>query len=202
MSSGTAAGPAGEERRGLTDEEIEGTWVGTAPTLNGQIVLREYDPRWPRLYAREAERITRLLGGRVLRLEHVGSTSVPGLAAKPIIDILLVVADPADEPGYVPALAAAGYRLVIREPDWHEHRAFKGPDTDINLHVHGPGSPEITRMLLFRDWLRASGADRALYEATKRELAQRTWKYVQNYADAKSAVVDGIIARAQAAARG
>ena len=87
-------------------------------------------------------------------LEHAGSTSVPGLAAKPRIDIMLAVPDSADEPSYVPALEAAGYVLRIREPDWYEHRVFKGPDTDVNLHVFSAGCPEIARMLLFRDWLR------------------------------------------------
>jgi GrpB-like predicted nucleotidyltransferase (UPF0157 family) len=190
------AGPDPLPRGESTEEEIQRAWVDGAPVHDAPIVLAPYDPRWPSLYAREAERITSLLGGRVLRLEHVGSTSVPGLAAKPIIDILLVVADPGDEGSYLPALEAAGYRLVIREPDWHEHRALKGPDTNINLHVHGPGSPETGRMLSFRDRLRASDADRRLYEDTKRELAARTWKYVQNYADAKSLVVEEIMGRA------
>ncbi|MEU4745629.1 GrpB family protein [Actinosynnema sp. NPDC023658] len=129
-------------------------------------------------------------------LEHVGSTSVPGLAAKPIVDMLLVVPDPAEESRYVAPLEAAGYRLVIREPEWHEHRALKGPDTNINLHVHPPSSPEIARMLAFRDRLRSDEADRVLYERTKRELAARTWTYIQEYADAKSAVVDDIMSRA------
>src|SRR6185503_17471334 len=97
------------------------------------------------------ERIRALLGEHVLRLEHVGSTSVAGLAAKPIVDIVLAVADSADEPAYVPALERGGCRLVIREPTWHEHRVCKGPDTDVNLHVSTAGSPEVTRMTAFRD---------------------------------------------------
>src|SRR5205823_5394602 len=134
---------------------------------------------------------------RVLLIEHVGSTSVPGLAAKPRIDTLLVVAASADEPAYVPALEAAGYVLHIREPDWYEHREFKGPDTDVNLHVFSPGCPEIERMLLFRDWLCSNAADRQLYERTKRELARLDWKYTQNYADAKTTVVEEILVRAR-----
>jgi GrpB-like predicted nucleotidyltransferase (UPF0157 family) len=137
------------------------------------------------------------LGDRVLLLEHVGSTSVPGLAAKPRIDMLLVVADSTDEAAYVPALEAAGYVLHIREPDWYEHRMFKGPDTAVNLHVFSPGCPEIERMLLFRDWLRGNASDRRLYERTKRELARREWAYGQHYADAKAPVVEEIIARAR-----
>jgi GrpB-like predicted nucleotidyltransferase (UPF0157 family) len=163
----------------------------------GQILIVDYDPEWPRLFEREAERIEAALGERVLLIEHVGSTSVPGLAAKPRIDVLLVVEDSADEPAYVPALEAAAYVLRIREPDWYEHRMFNGPDTDINLHVFSPGCPEIERMLLFRNWLRSNAADRRLYERTKRELARKDWKYVQNYADAKTAVVEEILARAR-----
>src|SRR5262249_31921749 len=139
------------------------------------------------------------LGGRVLLLEHVGSTSVPGLAAKPRIDILLVVADSSDEPSYVPPLEATGYRLHIREPNWYEHRVFKGPDTDVNLHVFSPQCVEITRMLGFRDWLRTHDDDRQLYERTKRELARMDWTYTQNYADAKTTVVEEILGRALAA---
>jgi GrpB-like predicted nucleotidyltransferase (UPF0157 family) len=111
--------------------------------------------------------------------------------------MLLVVADSADERAYVPALEAAGYTLCIREPDWYQHRVFKGPDTNINLHVLSAGCPEIERILVFRDWLRANRSDRELYERTKRELARRDWRYVQNYADAKTAVIEEIIARAR-----
>jgi GrpB-like predicted nucleotidyltransferase (UPF0157 family) len=121
--------------------------------------------------------------------------------AKPIIDILLVVANSADEPSYVPALEAAGYVLRIREPDWHEHRLFKGPDTNINLHVFTQGSREIRRTLLLRDWLRTNKTDRELYARTKRDLASKKWKYVQNYADAKSEVVEAILERAEASGR-
>ena len=131
-------------------------------------------------------------------VEHTGSTSVPGLAAKPIIDITLAVPDSGDEKSYVPALEAAGYVLRIREPDWFEHRVFKGPDTNVNLHVFSDGCAEIDRMVRFRDWLRTDQADRELYERTKRELAAREWTYVQDYADAKTLVVEEIVARALA----
>lgn len=170
-------------------------WVSEPPRHDRPVRLDPYDPGWPALFEREAGRIRALLGDRVLQLEHVGSTSVPGLAAKPVIDMLLIVADPADEDGYVPPLVAAGYRLVIREPDWHEHRLLKGPGTDINLHVLGPGSPEADRTLRFRDRLRSDAADRELYERVKRELAARDWAYIQQYADAKSDVVEEILRR-------
>ena len=186
----------------LTEEQIRAAWVVERPRLDGPITLAEHDPAWPGLFEREAARIRAALGDRVVMLEHTGSTSVPGLAAKPIVDMILVVADPADEPTYVPDLEAAGYSLVIREPDWNQHRMFKGPDTDVNLHVHGPASPEIGRQLAFRDWLRSHDDARELYERTKRELAARHWDYVQNYADAKGAVIEPIIERALAARRG
>ncbi len=181
----------------LTEEQLRVAHVGELLPLVGRIYIADYDPEWPRLFAREAERVLVALGDRVLLLEHVGSTSVPGLAAKPRIDMLLVVANSADEPAYAPALEAAAYLLHIREPDWYEHRLFKGPATDINLHVFSQGCPEIARMLLFRDWLRGHEADRRLYERTKRDLASRNWKYTQNYADAKTTVVEEILARAR-----
>ena len=135
----------------------------------------------------------------MVRLEHAGSTSVPTLPAKPIIDIALEVPDSTDEAAYVPDLEEAGYVLRIREPDWFEHRLFKGPDTNVNLHVFSASCEETDRMLLFRDWLRTNAADRERYASPKRELAERDWKYMQQYADAKTAVVLAIMARAEAA---
>jgi GrpB-like predicted nucleotidyltransferase (UPF0157 family) len=163
--------------------------------LNSQIYLAPYDSEWPRLFEREAARIRTALGDRALMVEHVGSTSIPGLAAKPKIDIDLCVADTTDEQTYLPDMEAAGYVLHIREHDWHEHRFFKGPDTDVNLHTFTIGCLEIERMLRFRDHLRADPADRQLYENKKRELAARTWKYTQDYADAKTSIVEEIISR-------
>ena len=163
------------------------------------IVLVDYDPRWPKLFAWEAERIRLLLGSRALRIEHVGSTAVPELAAKPVIDVLLEVAKSADEAAYVPALESGGYVLHIREPNWHEHRMFKAPDRESNLHVFSRACPQSERMLTFRDWLRSNAADRELYMRTKLALTQKEWKDVQDYADAKTAVVEEIIARARLA---
>jgi GrpB-like predicted nucleotidyltransferase (UPF0157 family) len=180
------------------DVEIRAARVGElGPTrADGPIHLAEYDPKWPGLYDREAARIRSTLGDQVVRLEHVGSTSIPGLAAKPVIDIVLVVPDSADEGAYVTPLVAAGYVLRIREPGWFEHRVLNGPDTKMNLHVFSEGCPEIERMLLFRDRLRAHDDERRRYEEAKRDLAARHWTYVQHYADAKGEVVEAIIARA------
>jgi len=181
----------------MTEVEIKAATIGAPALLNQPILIVEYDPAWPQLFEREAARIQSALGHRILAIEHVGSTSVPGLAAKPRIDILLVVSNSADERAYIPLLEAAGYVLRIREPDWNEHRMLNGPDTDVNLHVFSQSCPEIEQMLLFRNWLRCNAEDRQLYEHTKRNLARQSWKYVQNYADAKSGVVREILARAQ-----
>jgi GrpB-like predicted nucleotidyltransferase (UPF0157 family) len=188
------ASPGG--RPPSSEEDIRAYTIGELKPHAAPITLVDYDPAWPRLFEREDQRIRAALGNRVVRLEHTGSTSVPGLAAKPCIDMTLVVPDSSDESSYAPDLEASGYRLTIREPDWYEHRVFKGPDTNVNLHVFSPGSPEIERMVGFRDWLRTHDKDRELYERTKRELAAQEWQYVQHYADAKTVVVEQIIARA------
>ena len=180
-----------------TDEQILAAHIDHSVPQYVPIQIVAYDSEWPQLYEREAERIRSILGDHILLLEHVGSTSVPGLAAKPKIDMLLVVANSAEETSYVPALEAAGYTLHIREPEWYEHRLFKGPGTGINLHVLSQGCTEIDRMLLFRNWLRSNESDRLLYERTKRELARNNWKYTQNYADAKTSIVEEILARAR-----
>jgi len=181
---------------GPSDEEIETAVIG-GPTVHDRTIdLAEYDPAWPELFSGEAARIRKVLGPAVLAVEHVGSTAVPGLAAKPIIDIVLTVRDSSDEASYVSALEAAGYVLRIRESEWFEHRLLKGLDIDVNVHVFSAGCAEIDRMLSFRDHLRRDDGDRRLYEETKRELASRRWKYVQHYANAKSRVVEQILARA------
>jgi GrpB-like predicted nucleotidyltransferase (UPF0157 family) len=179
-----------------SEEQLLAAQVGGSSPSSGPVVLVDYDPEWPRLFEREEARIRDALGDTALRIEHTGSTSVPLLAAKPIVDIVLVVADSADEPAYVPALEAAGYVLRIREPEWFEHRLLKDTNPSVNLHVFSAGCVEVERMLRFRDHLRREAGDRALYERTKRDLALREWKYVQHYADAKTGVVEEILARA------
>jgi GrpB-like predicted nucleotidyltransferase (UPF0157 family) len=197
MSKPTGSTP----REPTSEEQLRAVTVGVPTRLTGKIVLVDYDPEWPRRFAGEASKIRGALGARALRVEHVGSTSVPGLAAKPILDILLAVADSADEATYIPDLEATGYVLRFREPEWFEHRTLKGAEPDVNLHVFSSGCLEVERMLLFRDWLRANDTDRELYERTKRELAQRDWAYMQHYADAKTEAVETILARAAADGR-
>jgi GrpB-like predicted nucleotidyltransferase (UPF0157 family) len=182
--------------------ELAEVVIGDLQPLTQRIEISEYDPEWPALYAREEARIRAALGERVVRVEHAGSTSVPALPAKALIDIVLEVRDTTDEPSYVPDLEAAGYVLRIREPDWYEHRLFKGPDTNVNVHTFSAGCEEVDRMLLFRDWLRTSAEDRERYASAKRELAAQDWAYVQQYADAKTAIVQEILARARSAELG
>jgi GrpB-like predicted nucleotidyltransferase (UPF0157 family) len=189
------------QRTALSEEYLRAATVGDLTPLAAPILLVEYDPQWPERFQQEAQLIRTVLGRHALRVEHVGSTSIPGLTAKPIVDIILVVADSRDEKGYAPALEKAGYQLRIREPAWHEHRMFKGANNEVNLHVFSTGCPEIDRMLDFRDWLRANEEDRELYARTKRTLAQEEWKYTQNYADAKTAVIEQILSKAARAAR-
>jgi GrpB-like predicted nucleotidyltransferase (UPF0157 family) len=162
----------------------------------GDIVLVDYDAEWPLHFERERNRIVTALGDQARAVDHVGSTSVPGLAAKPIIDICLTVDDSSDESAYVPALEQAGFELRIREPGWFEHRLLRTPDRDVHLHVFTVGCGEVTRMLAFRDHLRTDDADRELYESAKRDLARRDWPTGQHYADAKTEVVTAIMTRA------
>jgi len=171
--------------------------VGEPETV--EVFVVDYDPEWPRRFELERAKITAALGERALAVEHIGSTSVPGLAAKPIIDICLVVADSSDEASYVPDLLAAGYELRVREPDFHEHRMLRTSAHDVHVHVFTLGSVEISRYLIFRDWLRMDNADRDLYASTKRVLARQDWPTMQHYAEAKSKVVEAILGRARGA---
>ena len=188
----------------MTADRPEGR-LDDVPPFSVPVVLVDPDPGWPALFAQDRAAVDAALGSLALSVEHVGSTSVPGLPAKPVIDILLLVPDSADEDGYVPPLEAIGYTLRVREPRWLEHRVLyrrvaEGDPHNVNLHVLSPGlgDDEIARMRMFRDWLRANPEDRALYAATKRELATRRWRFVQDYADAKTDVVRAILARAGA----
>ena len=180
----------------LSDEYIQKVIVNGNVEHNQTIQLNPYDEKWPALFEREKERILKILKDKALMIEHIGSTSVSGLMAKPIIDILLVVEDVGKEDDYMDDLCRHGYILRVREPDFENHHMFKGPDTDIHLHVFSKGSKEIEKYLLFRNYLRLHDDARELYENTKKELAKKTWKYVQNYADAKSEVVQKILSDA------
>jgi GrpB-like predicted nucleotidyltransferase (UPF0157 family) len=188
---------ADEKSQLAREEYLRQVTLGELEVLDGPIVLADPDSGWPAQYEELALRIREALGNLAIVLEHVGSTSVPGLAAKPVIDIVLAVPDSTDEASYVAPLAARGFELRIREPDWFEHRLLRsttGPAA--NVHVFSAGCEEIDRLVTFRDWLRAHDDDRKVYEGAKRALAARTWRHRQHYADAKSDVIRGILARA------
>lgn len=183
-------------------------WVKPSP--RAEIAVVDHDPAWAAQYEALAVAIRGALGKGVLALQHIGSTSVPGLVAKPVIDIDLVVADPRDEDAYRPALAEAGYDLVIREPGWYEHRAFRHQDPDgtqqlplSNLHVFGPHCPEVARHRVFREWLTANPEDRERYAEAKRLAAAASnanAESVMEYNVRKQAVIHEIYRRAFAAA--
>jgi GrpB-like predicted nucleotidyltransferase (UPF0157 family) len=159
-----------------------------------RITLSDPDPSWPLVFDAEAVKIRTALGNRARLLEHVGSTAVPGLAAKPVVDIVLTVDDITDEESYLPPLEAIGYRIHLREPDWHQHRLLKRDSPTVNLHVFPVDSPEVGRMVAFRDRLRSDPAARSRYQELKRDLSDREWDTVQAYADAKSPFIEGILA--------
>lgn len=178
----------------LSESQHRAALIGGMHQLTQPIHIVDYHFNWLDLFLQEAKYIRQILGSTILALDHIGSMAVSGLVAKPIIDIDLSVADSADELSYLPFLEAAGYQLIIREPDWHQHRMLKGSDTDINLHVWTIGSLVAQRHLLFRNWLRANADDRLRYSQLKRALADQGFKYMSEYNDAKSALIHEIFA--------
>jgi GrpB-like predicted nucleotidyltransferase (UPF0157 family)/predicted ester cyclase len=158
------------------------------------IAIVDYDAAWPSRFEIERARIAAALGAAALDIHHIGSTSVPGLAAKPIIDICLVVDDIEDDEAFGPALEAEGYPLRVREPD---HRMFRTPARDVHVHVYERGSKEIVDYLDLRDWLRQDADGRERYASVKRELAARSWRDMNEYAEAKSPVVSDTLRRAR-----
>jgi GrpB-like predicted nucleotidyltransferase (UPF0157 family) len=168
----------------------EDPWVSGAPPEEA-IEIAAYSPVWPGLFEAGKASIGQALAGAALHIEHIGSTAVPGLAAKPVIDIDLIVEDPTREEAYVPALAAIGYVLTVRERTWYEHRMLRHNRPRINLHVFGPACAEHARHILFRDWLRAHPGDRARYEQVKQK-ARIGVTNVEAYNRNKQAVIRDI----------
>ncbi len=175
------------------EDPLAGVLLGGRERVD--IVLAEHDPAWAERYRVLRERILAALGPAALRVEHIGSTSVPGLAAKPIVDVLVTVADVEDEPAFVPPLERAGFVLRVREP---EHRMLRTPGRDVHVHVYEPAHPAVDAYLDLRDWLRVDAADRDLYARTKRRLAAQEWADMNAYADAKTEVVQAVLERARA----
>jgi len=182
-----------------TPEQNAVALVGPRPARWDHIVIEDYDPDWPDRFEAASALIRDVLGDQIIAIEHVGSTSVPGLPAKPVIDIDLLIADTGDESGYVPPLVAVGYWLVLREPWWYGHRMLVSPAEDAHLHVWPRDAPEPVRHRLFRDWLRTHPEDRDLYAAAKRRLARETVERPGAYNLAKNDVIDDIYGRIFAA---
>lgn len=159
-----------------------------------EVSLQGYDDRWQDVYLLHRRRIEAALAPRRVRIQHIGSTSVPGLAAKPIVDIVVAVEDITAEEDYLDPLLAAGYQLRVREPG---HRLVRTPARDLHVHLYQQGDPAVDEYLLLRDHLRTDSADRALYEATKKALLDRPWNDMNDYADAKTDVIEAIKARAR-----
>lgn len=173
-------------------------WVGDHRP-RGDVEVVDPDPGWLRTAETLMNRVRDALGVRVLGLQHVGSTAVPGLPAKPVVDLDLTVADPAAEASYLPELERAGFVLVVREPWWQEHRCLVHEAPRCNLHVFGPGAAEPVRHRIFRDWLLEHAEERDRYAAAKRDAAaaaRAAGEHTMQYNHRKQAVVREIYDRA------
>lgn len=177
-----------EDRDAYLDEVLIG---GREPAA---ITLVDYDEQWSRRFKEAAERIRRVLGKEALSIEHIGSTSVPGLVAKPIIDVLVTVTELMAEGTYIPALESTGFVLRVNEAG---HWMLRTPVRDVHVHVYEPDRPEVLDHLALRDWLRVDADDRMLYAETKQRLAQYQWTDMNDYADAKTPVIREILTRAR-----
>lgn len=165
------------------------------------VEIHDCDDQWPSIFEQNPRRIREALGDGALRIEHMGSTSVPGLSATAVIDILVVVANPGDEAGYLPALKEAGYELRVREPECDEHRNLRSPARDVHIHVLPPQSREIDRYLSLRSQLRANAGARSADEQVSRTPGKCEWDDMNDYADAKTDTVEAIIAKGTRAFR-
>ncbi len=178
------------------DSVLESILIGGLEPL--RVELHAHDPVWAVTYERHDAAIRGALGATALNVEHIGSTSIPGMVAKPVVDVLLTVPDVDAEQQYVPALANVGFTLRARLPG---HRMLRTAAHDVNLHVLRPGDQQVQDYLDLRDWLRQDADDRALYAATKKLLAQQEWPDMHYYSMAKSEVLAEILTRARTALR-
>lgn len=185
--------PTPRQTRRRRADVTEGVLVGGIEKRD--LAIEDYNPMWPGAYATHHDRITNALGERAVAVDHIGSTSVPGLAAKPIIDVLVTVPDITAEEEYLDPLLSAGYELRVREPG---HRMVRTPERDTHVHVLEANDPSAFDYLLLRDRLRTNAQDRAAYERTKRNLLLRDWSDMNAYADAKTDIIEGIKTRARA----
>jgi GrpB-like predicted nucleotidyltransferase (UPF0157 family) len=174
------------------DVELDAVLIGGREPVS--ITFVDYDPDWALRFGSLRDRIRAAVGPVAIDVEHIGSTAVPGLAAKPIIDILLTVRDVDDEATYVPPMVRAGFVLRVREPG---HRMFRTPERGVHVHVYEPRHQAVRDYLDLRDWLRLDGRDRTRYAEAKRALAARSWSDMNYYADAKSEVITLVLGRAR-----
>lgn len=175
-----------------TDEHLDAVLIGGREER--QIVIVEYDSKWSARFDELDLAIREAVEGVALSVEHIGSTSVPGLSAKPIIDVLLRVADVGDEDSYLAKLESAGFVLRVREGG---HVLMRTPEKDVHIHVVSSDDPAVANYLDFRDWLRVDETDRALYTTVKKGLAAQKWTDMNYYAEAKTDVVSEILSRAR-----
>ena len=178
----------------MANKKLETGVIGGAEKRVIEII--SYDDSWPIKYAEHENIIKETLSNIIVSIEHIGSTSVPRLSAKPIIDILLVVKDSSNEDEYLNKMESAGYQLRVREPDFHEHRMFRTVDRDVHIHVSSSGSTEIERYIVFRNRLRKNEFERDNYEKLKLKLAKNQWENMNEYAEAKTEIIERIIASA------
>lgn len=189
-------------RLSLARRAMAQMWPGFAVTEGSErpkvpLVVVDYDPVWPQTYERWRQRVAAALGRTAIRIEHVGSTSVPGLAAKPITDIQVSVADPGHEPSYVPPLQAIG--LVLRSRD-ELHRFFRPPagqPHEVHVHVCAAGGQWERDHLLFRDYLRAHPAACLRYAEAKRASVRRWSDDGWAYTEAKTGVILDVLEQAE-----
>jgi len=178
--------------KAMSNKKLEIGVIGGAEKRVIEII--SYDDSWPLKYVEHKNKIIEALGDSKINIEHIGSTAVPHLSAKPIIDILLVVKDSSNEDEYLDKMESAGYQLRVREPDFHEHRMFRTIERDVHIHILSNGSSEIERYISFRNRLRTNGLDRNNYEKLKLKLATKQWEDMNEYAEAKSEIIERIIA--------
>jgi GrpB-like predicted nucleotidyltransferase (UPF0157 family) len=182
-----------------TQAEIDAARASLGVWTPTKVEVVAPDANWPTAYDAVRDQVDAALGERVITLEHVGSTSVPGLWAKPMIDVDLTVADSGDEGAWLPDLEAAGFELRVRQPEWEEHRCLRGREPTCNLHVFSPGAREPRRHKMFRDWLRAHPEDRDRYAEVKRAVAARGFTDQMLYNNEKAWVVYDLYERIFAA---
>jgi GrpB-like predicted nucleotidyltransferase (UPF0157 family) len=195
-----------DERKRLSSAIAPAVWPGFQ-VIEGSsrfdpIKVVVYDEEWPARFASWRDLIAGALEGAALRIDHIGSTAVPGLAAKPIVDVQVSVPDMSAEEMYVPALERLGVQLRSRDDLHRFFRPFAGRPRDAHIHACPAGSEWERRHLLFRDYLRANRAACEVYAEAKREASQVWMDDGWAYTDAKSEVILNIMEGAELWAKG